>query len=191
LRPPVFGACWEGGLALGWLLRMPLLGASFIDEYANLANFVGLAVSVVGFLATIIGVYKSRNAATRAAEAAEAAKEALLRSESIAECGKAMSLIEEIRGYNRAEDFGKSLERLPQLRHKLVSLRAGSKSLKEADLGAIDTAIEQLRGIESGMEKWRGGKPLNWRKYNEVLGAHSEELLRMQIGLKHNIGNQV
>jgi divalent metal cation (Fe/Co/Zn/Cd) transporter len=74
---------------------------AFFDRWGNFSSVVGLVVSLIGFVWTLIIVWKSKTAAQKAEEAASTMKEVLLKSESLTNCSAAISIIEEIRTFHR------------------------------------------------------------------------------------------
>jgi hypothetical protein len=71
----------------------------FIAQYqvGDYASIVGLAVSAVGFVVTIIGVWRSKSAAQEASMVARQVREDLGRTNAVAEFAAAISAMSEIK----------------------------------------------------------------------------------------------
>jgi hypothetical protein len=126
---------------------------AFFDHWANFSSVAGLGVSLVGFIWTLVLVWKSKTAAQQAAEASLRVKDALLRSESLTNCSTAISLIEEIRTFHREAEWDKALYRYSRLTPILLSLKADKHSFSEKDVGTIASVIKQVAGCEKEIDK--------------------------------------
>lgn len=113
---------------------------------------MGLIISVAGFIWTLVAVYRSKNAATQAQEAAERAGDEVLRSSTMVELAAATSALQEIKRLQRNGDWRDLLDRYSVLRSALIAIRASSQVLEEEHQTVIQGAITQIRTIEGKVD---------------------------------------
>jgi hypothetical protein len=159
---------------------------AFFDHWANFSSVTGLVVSTIGFFWTLIIVWKSKTAAQKAEEAALMMKDALLKSESLAGCSTAISLIEEIRTFHRESEWDKSLYRYSRLTPILLSLKADKNSFSEKDMGTIASVIKQVAGCEKEIDKVRMDRKYQVKpdRLNDILSNQVRKLHELLSNLK-------
>jgi hypothetical protein len=99
---------------------------SWIRQYgiADWASIVGIAISVVGFIFTLIGVSRSKRAAIQAAAAARAARDEIRLLDTIVDFSAAITTLEEIKRLHRQNDAWQILpDRYATIRKMLIQLR--------------------------------------------------------------------
>jgi hypothetical protein len=72
---------------------------SLLDStaFGNIVSLIGVIVTVGGFTATIIGVYRARSAASAAEQAAGRVRDDLTKADVISDCAQAIKILELIR----------------------------------------------------------------------------------------------
>ena len=91
------------------------------DVIAGVASIVGVLVSIVGFIFTILQVGKVNTAARAAKEAAEDVRRNMIRLSTVTECSQALSIMDELRKLHRLDTTVQHLpERYSTLKRLLV-----------------------------------------------------------------------
>lgn len=151
--------------------------ADVLSTGGNVANILGLLVSIAGFAWTLIGVYRSKNAADRARESAENARHDIFRASAMIDLAAAMSVLQEVKRLHRQQDWTALLDRYSALRATLITIRASRQDLKESHAIVIQGAIAQLRTIEDKVERAVAtGQTLNPAKLNIVVSNELDRL---------------
>lgn len=119
----------------------------------DLASIVGLAVSLVGFLITIVGVFKSKGAAQRAEEAARETRESIRLLDTVVDFAGAIAILEEIKRMQRQRSWVLLPDRYATIRKLLISLRSSGQKLTDEQSAVIQSALANLRTIETQVER--------------------------------------
>jgi len=167
-----------GGMIASFVSEMK----TFFDTWGNFSSVMGLVVSVIGFLTTLIIVWKSKTAAEQAEQAASGMKEVLLKSESLTNCSTGIGIIEEIRTFHREAQWDKSLYRYSRLTAVLLSLKADSNSFSEKEMGTIAAIIKQIAGCEKEVDN--PNHQINPGRLNEILSNQVLKLHELLSNLK-------
>jgi hypothetical protein len=159
---------------------------AFFDQWANFSSVTGLAVSLVGFIWTLVIVWKSKTASQKAERAALNMKDALLKSESLTNCTAAINLIEEIRVLHREEEWEKSRYRYSRLTPMLLSLKADSNSFSEKDMGTLAAIIKQVAACEKEVDRIMldPAYKIKTNRLNDVLNTQMRTLYEILSNLK-------
>ncbi len=167
-------------LILGWLHRYDLA-----STWADASGFI---VGIVGFAITIVGVWKSKNAAIAAQQAAQAAKESIRLFDAIQDFSTAIAILEEIKRVQRGNGISDALpDRYASIRKQLITLRGSSVLLTEDHKAVIQNAIANLSTMENLIEKaleTKGAFPI--AKYNSLISADIDKLVEVFTFLKRN-----
>jgi hypothetical protein len=151
---------------------------NWIERWDAVISLVEVALSVVGFSFALIGIHRSRTAATAAARAAAEARDAITRYDSIADLASATSIMEEIKRLHRAGAWPTLLDQYSSLRRRLVSIRTSGPNLTARDLAALNGAVQQFLTLEKTVEKslQPGSRPLNVPQLNAIVSTQIEKL---------------
>lgn len=166
--------------------------ASFLDWITNnkigdLAGIVGLAITIVGFIATLYNVSKSKKAATAAKEAAESTRDSFKRFETVVDFSSAISRLEEIKRLHREGAWGVLPDRYAELRKILIVARTMAVGLSENQKTIMQTAIQNLTGMEQRVERsLKAGTIGNLvpDKFNSLLSRDTDGLIRLLAEIK-------
>jgi hypothetical protein len=166
--------------ALSWLNARELA-----STWADVSGFV---IAIFGFAATIWGVWKSKNAAVRAEEAAEAARDSIRRFDTIVDFSTAIAVLEDIKRAHRETGLSSALpERYGTIRKQLIVLRASSYNLSDAQRSVIQDAIANLSTMEMHLDKALATKAeLPVAKFNSLLSRDIDKLVHVLTSLKAN-----
>jgi hypothetical protein len=142
-------------------MRATVMGETFwqvltwsdANHLGDLSGILGVFISLIGFLITIIGVYKSQGAAERAEKAAKSTRESIQLLNSVVDFSAAISILEEIKRLHRREDWLLLPDRYASIRKLLISLRSSGPRLSDEQSTVIQTALANLRSIEEQVER--------------------------------------
>lgn len=152
---------------------------NIIDQgWGDVASIAGLLVALIGFAITIIGVWKSKNAAVSAKNAAYEARAAIARTEVIANFSSAVTAMDEVKRLHRAGAWDVMPDRYSSLRRILILIYSSHPNLNEEHRKLIQSAIAQFRELESRVESFLvGGKNSpSSAKLNKIVTAQIDKL---------------
>ena len=156
--------------------------------WGDVINLAGLLLAVIGFGVTIYGVYRSKNAAQKAREAADDTKDMLVRTNTIVDFSAALTIMDEIMRLHRSGANWLILpDRYSSLRDKLTGIVASHPSMSEAQRLSVGKALSGIRSIESTVEKSLaegGSSPPNVVKLNQIMRTHLDALRAVLAALR-------
>jgi len=134
-------------------------------------------VSIAGFVWTLIGVHRSREAAKQAKEAAEAARDEIFRSSAMIELSAAAAAMQEIKRLQRDGKWPELLDKYSALRTSLISIRASRPNLEERHKTVMQSAITQVKSIEEKVEQALSKQQQpNAAKLNSIMSDHLDQI---------------
>ena len=146
-----------------------------------------MAVSIVGFFLTLIGVHRSRKAAQQAKEAAENARNEIFRSSAMIELSAAATAMQEIKRLQRNNEWLGLLDKYSALRATLISIRASRPGLDPHHQTTIQSAITQIRGIEEKVERTLSAREQpNAPKLNAIISHELDQISEVLGVLRSN-----
>jgi hypothetical protein len=152
------------------------------------ADVSGFLIAIFGFAATLWNVSRSKTAALKAQEAAQAARDSIRRFDTIVDFSTAIAVLEDIKRAHR--DMGMSPvlpERYASIRKQLIVLRAASADLSDDHRSVIQDAIANLSAMEAHVDKAITSKSeLSVAKFNSLLSRDIDKLVDILTGLKAN-----
>jgi hypothetical protein len=163
---------------------MPFL--QWIADYriGDLASIAGLIISVIGFIATLWNVRRSRRAAERAEASANEARLLVRTYQSVADFSAAIAIMEEIKRLHRTGQADMLLDRYAALRKVLVGVRRLSLMIDDEKDQLIQSAIATLTSIEGVVERSRAeGTTPNFVRLNRLLSKEIDGLHSILVGL--------
>lgn len=117
------------------------------------ASIIGLVVTIVGFIFTIIKVTNSKNAATHAEEAVHSVRQDLRLYQTVHGFSSSVTTMEEIKRLHRSEEWHLLPDRYSNLRKSLITIRCENPVLSDDDQKGIQAAITQFSSLETLIEK--------------------------------------
>lgn len=154
---------------------------AFLDSYylVEITGVLGFIVTVVGFCVTIWNVRKSRLVA-------EEIRSRIYHIDTVVELGSVLTSLEEVKNLMRNQIYAHVPHRLSGVRTKLVSIRAQSSSLADADKSLIQGAITYLANFEKKIDRLieNGSKPTNWSRDNAIVTEHIDKMAALLMRLK-------
>lgn len=166
----------------------------FIDTYyvAQWASISGLLISFFGFAVTIVNVMRSRDAATRAEEAAERAIRAITGIEIVDGLADAIRLLEEIQRLNRLGEWTLVLDRHTAFRRIVADLKANEAIRKYKNVSRLQAAFQHSSTMSSGIELFLEGnataQSVNVPQMNKVLSSQAEHLGALMVEIRTAVG---
>ena len=157
-----------------------------ISSVADVATLVGLAITFVGFIVTIWNVVKSRSAAERAQQAAENARSSLLKVDSIAGLSGALGGFDDLKRLHRSGTWEGMPERYATQRRILIAIRTGNPRLTDAQKAILQSAIQQLSGMEKQIEEHLANPtdPPDAARLNGIVSRQCDNLTQLLTELK-------
>lgn len=153
---------------------------------------MSLLAEIVGFAVTITVAVRSKNAAQRAEEAVKKMREVLQRSDAIMEVTSAIRIMEEIKRLHRNGEWKFLLDRYASLRTSLIGIKSANPDLSDDHKSVLTGAINQLRDIESKVEKAVEAQivpPKVW-KLNEIVSAQTDRLSEVLGEIRRGVGRE-
>jgi hypothetical protein len=177
------------------------------------ASTVYIALSVLGSLASIIGIplalgaiRQARNAARRSAAEAEMSKNAALQAKEavqkfkdelrvisdVIDLEKALALMEDIKGFIRGSTFGPVPDKIAGLIVILNAVRSVSLADDRDSQSVLQECIATLRRIEDAIDRSAisGAKPKGLASFNRTISEQIDQIQPILITLKGRIGEQ-
>jgi hypothetical protein len=167
------------------------LFVEWANRWANVGEFVGLALTLVGFIATLFGVFKSKSAAERAATAAAATRASLIHANSVADMASTLAAMAEIKTLHRVEAWAILPDRYSTLRQRLSRLRSSGSIDSDEGRAIIQGAIDQFAQFEQKVELALAQKkaPPNPAKLNQLVATQVDRLEPLLQDLQRRIGS--
>jgi hypothetical protein len=158
------------------------------DLASTWSDIFGQLVALIGFTATLIGVFRSRRAAVLAKEAAQSARDSIRLFDAVTNFSAAISILEEIRRAHRQNDPAGLMglpDRYASIRKHLILLRAAPMPLDDDQLSAIQNTLVNLADIEKKVEKALASKAaLNTVRINGIISDDIDSLLTVLTKLR-------
>jgi hypothetical protein len=163
------------------------------DLASTWSDVSGFLIAIVGFSATLVGVFRSKRAAVLAQEAAQSARDSIQLFDAITNFSTAISILEEIRRIHRQNDPAALVglpDRYSTIRKHLILLRASPMTLDDAQHAAIQNALVNLADIEKRVERALASKnAINPAKINAIISDDIDKLLMVLTTLKVDQGD--
>jgi hypothetical protein len=161
-------------------------------EWGDIASVVGFGLTIIGFAVTIFGVWRSKNAAEQARQAAIAARESIANYDVIAEFSSVMAIMDEVKRHQRQRNWPILPDRYSALRRHLVGIRGSQALLTDGDREVLRAAIETLAGLERIVERAVAstGVPPKPDKLNEIVSQQVDEIQSVLLSLQRTLRSE-
>lgn len=166
----------------------------FLDTYhvGQWSSFFGLIISFFGFAFTIVNVVRSRDAATRAEEAANRAIQAIKAIEVVDGLVEATTLLDEIARLNRAGQWTLVLDRHVAFRKIIADLKAHESIEKQDRLAVLQSSFQHSLNMSNTIELFIEGRGIastvSVAQMNKVLSKQAENLGAMMVEIRTAAG---
>lgn len=153
-------------------------GFSFIG---NSASVLGLVVSLFVFAWTLKAVAKAERVAEGAKQAAEKARAAILKSNSMVELATAIREMDEIKKFHRDAIWVLLPDRYARLRASLLTIRTMMPTMSDEHKGVFQSAIQQFREMENIVERAlvKQGQPPDVARLNKLVSLQVDKLIEV------------
>jgi hypothetical protein len=147
------------------------------NHVGDLASIAGVAISVIGFVATIVNVRRSKSAAERAESAAREARSTIRTFEALSEFSAAIAIMEEIKRLHRVGHVDILPDRYSALRKVLIGVRRLIPSINNDLDTKLRSAITALATMENYVEGRISDKvPPDIPRLNSILSREIDGL---------------
>lgn len=157
------------------------------NQIGDLTGVIGLAISVFGFAATLVGVYKSKTAAERAEQAAKSVRESIRFFETVVDLSGVIAMLEDIKRGQRQEQWLLLLDRYAAIRKVLVTLRSANIDLTPEQQSVIQAALINISAIEHTVETGlKDPERLQSARFNRVVSREIDRLQTVLVEIKNS-----
>lgn len=147
-------------------------------------GFVGIILTLVGFAITIANVVRSRNAAERAAVAANSAVGEVRKLKVITDLSGAISELDGIRRSVRDGQWRDVSDRLSYVRKLLIGVQIQYTTISNEDLEKIKNSVLVFSGVQKDIDKSFVGKTrLSADRINRTLIDEIDSLVEIMSGM--------
>lgn len=156
------------------------------------ASVLGVIISLIGFIITIIQVIRSKTAAEKAARAASDVRDKLTLQTTATDLSTLMVDIEEIKQAHRSGAWDIMPIKYSSVRRKLFAVKANCPSLSRTQKATIQGIIEQFKDIEEIVETAIAEKkpPTDVAGLNMVASAQGDKLTEVLVAVQQEITKQ-
>jgi hypothetical protein len=155
------------------------------NQIGDLAGIAGIFISIVGFIATLIGVAKSKNAARSAEDAANKTRESVRSLDAILDFSATISALEEIKRLQRQNAWSLLPERYAAARKLLILFRESGVILSNAEKSFIQDAIVDFKDLEAKIDRLQDTpERLNSARLNSIISGQIDNLVVVLSKLK-------
>jgi hypothetical protein len=160
---------------------------ALLGKIADLTSIVGIVITLGGFIVALMKIQRSREAADRAARAANKAVQELRLFDAVGNVNRAISMMEEVRKLHRSDDWVTAIERYPEIRKVLISIRTDMPDLDPQQMTIIQTATQNMVDFESQAGRQRGKKlvPPKPEKLNALISRDVDGLYEILVSMKN------
>jgi len=162
-----------------------------IYHVGDLASIIGLLTALVGFAITIRNVSRSRDAASRAEEAAKSAVQSVKGIEAIEGLTNAMALLEEIARLNRAGEWKVILDRHEAFRKLIIEIKSEKNNMEEDYLSDLQSSFQHSRNMSNKIEVFIDERPtdkIGVPQMNKIISGQMEKLGEILVHVRSRVG---
>ena len=161
------------------------LEALSLGEWADIVGIISAGLTLIGFAATLYGVYRSKTAAESAKLAAQEARDSIRILDTVVDFTAAISILEDIKRAHRQEQWILLPDRYAAIRKTLILISTNGKTLTDNQRITIKDAIVNLKQIEDVVEKaLPSGATLKAAKLNRLISSDIDNLVAVLAELK-------
>ncbi len=155
----------------------------------DLASFLGLLVSLVGFGFTLLQLKRTKAVAQAARDAANATQENLRNLDTIMDFSSVITMMEEIKRHHRGKNWYILPDRYSELRKKLVAIKATYTTLSAQQQIILQNAVVQFKSMEETVEKTLSKDliPPNFAKFNVTVSSEIDKLNEVLVEMKNQM----
>jgi hypothetical protein len=175
----VFGGAWFAGTSVK---------AYWFSNWGNVTSVIGVLISVVGFVYTVLLAREAVVASKAARKAADEAKKSVYNFDCIVQLTNAISLLEQIKESHRKSEWVQLPRLYSETRGSLVTLTGGVSRLDGVQKNVVASVLVHLNDIDEKIEAFnrlqRAGEPAKSGGWLSLLKAQSDKLTLLQADLR-------
>jgi len=155
-------------------------------QWGDIASIFGVLLAVAGFGVTIFAVWRSKSASEQAKKAAEDTRDSIARYNAIVDLSAAMTIMDEIKRFQRHGVWAVLPDRYSELRRRLTSIKAAHVNLSEGQRQTLEKAVGTFANLERKVERavFAGAAPPNPPKLNDIVSGQIEEVHVVLVSLQ-------
>jgi hypothetical protein len=159
---------------------------TWATQWGDIASVLGVLLTILGFTATIIGVWRSKSAAEQASEAAAATRQSMAHYDAIADLSSATAIMDEIKRLQRYRAWAVLPDRYSELRRRLVTIKASNVQVTETQRQTLQATVETFADLERRIEHAVAVNtaPPNPAKLNDIVSAQIDEVQVVLLSLQ-------
>lgn len=160
---------WQG--ILDWIKN---------NQVGDLSSLAGVLISIFGFFATFVGVLKSKNAARRAEDAANSAKESIRLFDLVVDFSAAIAILEEIKRAHRQGDVFSLPDRYAAIKKLLLTIIATKIEISDEQRNVVHEAAKYITRMERQIEKKiSANEKIDLIKFNGKVTENLDNLIKI------------
>lgn len=161
----------------------------FYGPGGNIASVFGVIISLIGFAWTIVGVWKSKNAAQAAEEAVKLVREDVHRISVVTELSKAISTMGEIKRLHRQKAWNILPDRYSVVRGALINIKTVSQDLSSQHEAFLQSSIVHFSDMENLVEtNLKKKDQLDIPRLNRIVTKQADNLREILAQIEKDIG---
>lgn len=155
---------------------------------SDVLGFVGFLVTVVGFIATLMNVRKSRHAAEAAREAADEVRRRISTFETVRVLASAVVHLRALQSDQRSGRLDGLPGKYSEIRGLLIGVRERAAGLSDQQRTSVQATISLLAKTEHDLDRALAAKGTweNMVRTNRLLSERTDELLKLSHELEHS-----
>ncbi|WP_295133822.1 hypothetical protein [uncultured Reyranella sp.] len=167
------------------------------NQISDIVGLLGILISVLGFIATIIKLRTAQRTAEAARDAAEKARQSIAYAGVLADFAAGAAILEEIERFHRNRVFVALPDRYTALRKILVIARAGSDGLQNGGLTekqkvVIQAALANIASAQGLIDRAiANNAQVDFPRLNRIFAKDLDALHEVLVHLKSLSGGQV
>lgn len=154
------------------------------------ASIVGLLITIVGFIYTLINVIKTRRASINAEKIALQVRADISKLDTVSLISTVISVMDEIKRLHRQGAWEILPERYSSIKKSLISIKSTYPELPLEHKKIIQSAISNFSSIEKQVETaiYQKTIPCDVDKLNILISRQVDKLQEIFIDVKNKIG---
>ena len=163
-----------------------VLNSFITGGFGDWSSVLGLIVGIVGFMITIITIFKVKSASEQGKIAAEQARDQIKHVDTISELSSIISFLSEVKWLQRHDGWEVLPEKYSRIRCSLIVIKTGNKAISEIQSQSIQGTIQILAQIEKKIEESMAADsiPNNIARLNTTISKQIDKLQQILSEIK-------
>lgn len=162
---------------------------TILNQVGSWASIIGASIGFIGFVITIIIVWKTKSAAQLTEKVVSDVRKDIRRIDTVSECSTAIAVMESILNLNRSHQWISLLEKYISLKKTLISIES-NPDLNDDHKVVLLNAVQTFTGIEGQVERAveNNTEPDDIPNLNATVAEQIGELQRVLAEIRNLIG---